>query len=303
VTRLWPPQDSLGRVSPDVLTELFREPLDPGYADAARRRAERGVPAARPGRTDLALRCVALLAIGFLFAVGYRHAVAAEPERSRAHAGLVNEIKQAQARTDALGQRANALRQQVNRLQESALGGERLRALRDQEAATGLAAVRGAGVLVTLTDSPPSVDPNTGKNADGDAGRVLDVDLQDVVNELWAQGAEAIAVNGERLTSISTIRAAGQAILVDFTPVTSPYRVAAIGPADLLDRFTRSIGATALKALAAEVGFDFDAVSRIGLILPGASEVPLNYATPLGLASPAPSRSAPRRSASPSGGT
>ena len=39
--------------------------------------------------------------------------------------------------------------------------------------------------------------------------RVLDVDLQGVVNGLWASGAEAIAVNGQRLTGLTTIRAAG----------------------------------------------------------------------------------------------
>jgi len=77
----------------------------------------------------------------------------------------------------------------------------------------------------------------TGKRAATNPGQVLDRDLQDVVNELWHDGVEAIAINGQRLATTSTIRAAGGAILVDFRPITSPYQVAAIGPDDLDKRF------------------------------------------------------------------
>ena len=60
-------------------------------------------------------------------------------------------------------------------------------------------------------------------------GRVLDRDLQLVVNGLWAAGAEAIAVNGQRLSALSAIRGAGDAILVDFRPLSPPYSVLAVG--------------------------------------------------------------------------
>ena len=56
--------------------------------------------------------------------------------------------------------------------------------------------------------------------------------MRSVVNELWSDGAEAIAVNGIRLTPTSAIRFAGDAVLVDFQPITSPYRIDAIGDAD-----------------------------------------------------------------------
>ena len=59
---------------------------------------------------------------------------------------------------------------------------------------------------------------------------MLDIDLQEVAQRALDAGAEAIAINGQRLTSTSTIRTAGGAILVDFRPVTGPYEVAAIGP-------------------------------------------------------------------------
>ena len=62
-----------------------------------------------------------------------------------------------------------------------------------------------------------------------DTGRVRDRDMQRVVNGLWESGAEAISVNGQRLTALSAIRAAGDAILVDNKPLVPPYTVLAVG--------------------------------------------------------------------------
>ncbi len=53
--------------------------------------------------------------------------------------------------------------------------------------------------------------------------------MQRVVNGLWESGAEAVAINGQRLTSLSAIRAAGDAVLVDNKPLVPPYTVLAIG--------------------------------------------------------------------------
>ena len=56
-------------------------------------------------------------------------------------------------------------------------------------------------------------------------GRVLDRDLQELVNGLWAAGAEAVSVDGQRLTARTAIRSAGEAVLVDFRPLSPPYVV------------------------------------------------------------------------------
>lgn len=92
-------------------------------------------------------------------------------------------------------------------------------------AAAGLVPVRGPAVVVELADSPLAHR--------GDPGSldfvIQDVDLQSVVNEMWAAGAEAIAVGGERIISTTAIRSAGGAVLVNYRVLTSPYRVAAIG--------------------------------------------------------------------------
>ena len=66
----------------------------------------------------------------------------------------------------------------------------------------GATPVVGEGVVLTLNDPPLSADSEEGD-------RVLARDLQVIVNGLWAHGAEAIAINEQRLTSTSTIRFAG----------------------------------------------------------------------------------------------
>ncbi|MGE5828734.1 MAG: DUF881 domain-containing protein [Micromonosporaceae bacterium] len=289
------PEPSGSAHTPDMLLQLFRDPLEPGYADAAARRAARqaaGEPPSRWRQRGAALlRTATLIATGFLLAVAYRHAVAAAPDRTQAQAGLVEEVHAAQARTDELRRQADDVRDQVNRLQESTLGGsaEELRRVRDLSAATGLAKVTGDGAVVRLTDAPAPIDPTTGRPADAAAERVLDRDLQNVVNGLWSSGAEAITLGGQRLTATSTIRAAGEAILVDFRPVTSPYEILAIGPADLAQRFNRTSAAADMRGLADRYGLGFSVRPATDLVLPAAGgETSLRYAQPVSPGTPTP---------------
>ena len=73
--------------------------------------------------------------------------------------------------------------------------------------------------------------------------RVLDLDLQVLANGLWQAGAEAIAINGHRLSTLTAIRGAGDAITVDYRSLTRPYRVEAIGdPRTLHARLVESPG-------------------------------------------------------------
>ena len=61
----------------------------------------------------------------------------------------------------------------------------------------------GPGLVVTLDDAT-AAQPTAGpvRAATGD-GRIYDRDLQDVVNALWAAGAEEVAINGQRLTALT----------------------------------------------------------------------------------------------------
>ena len=97
----------------------------------------------------------------------------------------------------------------------------------------GLTPVQGPGVVVTLTDSkkrlpttlPPGITP---------PNLIHDTDINQVVNELKAAGAEAIAVNGQRLVAISAIRTAGPTILINSVPQAPPFVIQVIGDPKML---------------------------------------------------------------------
>jgi uncharacterized protein YlxW (UPF0749 family) len=262
----------------DPLTALFREPLDPGYAEAARRRAAGERPRWPFG--GRAATVVTLLAVGLLLAVAYRQVVADEPTRTQVRADLDQQIHDREAETTALQEAADQLRDDVAQLRDQQLGDpERVEALRELEAATGLGRVRGDGVVVRVNDGPPGVDPQTGEPSVDPLARILDRDLQRIANALWAAGAEAIAINDRRLTATSTIRGASGAILIDRQPIAGPYDVAAIGPEALRERFADSETGQLLQVLVDDYGITYQVRSEEDMTLPAASEPRLYHAT------------------------
>jgi uncharacterized protein YlxW (UPF0749 family) len=98
--------------------------------------------------------------------------------------------------------------------------------LDEQKAVVGLVALHGPGLTITLHDGTDPNDP-----VDHSLGWTVHYqDLQDIVNLLWASGAEAIAVNQQRVVPTSSFYFAGVNILVNnATRLTGPYRVVALG--------------------------------------------------------------------------
>ncbi len=92
----------------------------------------------------------------------------------------------------------------------------------------GLTPVQGPGVIVTLTDSkkPFSAPMPAGWAA---PNLIHDSDINQVINELKAAGAEALSVNNQRLVATSAIRHEGQTVLINNTPQVPPYVIEAIG--------------------------------------------------------------------------
>lgn len=87
----------------------------------------------------------------------------------------------------------------------------------------GLVPVEGEGVEVLLENRP-----------DNSFYNIKDDDLLKVLNELRGAGAEAIAINGQRILATSEVRLAGSHINVNLTRLSPPYRVVAIGPSGTL---------------------------------------------------------------------
>jgi uncharacterized protein YlxW (UPF0749 family) len=282
--------------STDLLDALFRESLDAGYAASAA--AAKRSPAKK--RFYRGLSALAALVLGFLLAVAYQKVVQEEPQRQSAREGLITEVHTRQDRIDTLQGREELLRGQVNSLQAALLNDGTLEQLRVYEAATGLRKVTGDGVVVTLEDAPQT--PDAFGNPPPKDSRVLYLDLRTVVNQLWADGAEAISVNGQRLTSVSTIRSAGEAILVDFKPLITPYKVAAIGPGSMADDFNASPTAALFRDLVKSKGMGFAVKPTGDLSLPAAANPQLHYAKPLVSSSPSTPKATSAPSPSPTGG-
>lgn len=291
-----PPGKAFGA---DLLQRLYESAAEPGYAAAAERRRLRGPEPPWQRRLGRALTAVVMLAFGVLLAVTYQHTVADQPAANRTKQKLIGQVKAQRAETDRLRRRDDALRRKVARDRDRALssdsaGSAAKRRLHRLEAAAGQTKVAGPGMTVTLTDSPDQKDPVTGSQTSDNPGRVLDLDLQYVVNELWRDGAEAVAVDGQRLGATSTIRTAGSAILVDFRPVTSPYRVSAIGPGGMRDRFDGSATSARYQDFAKRYRMGFSVSTSGKLTMPAAPDSSLRYAHPPASESPKPSVSPSR---------
>lgn len=268
----------------DFLTALFRDPLDPAYAQAAEDKRNNPPLPRRHLAGRKAISLVVLVAIGFLFAVAYRQVVMDTPKRDKVRAELIAQIGEQKERTTKLAADAEALQAEVTRLRDlSLLDPAQAQELRDLEAATGMTKVSGDGLVVRLADGPDG--------ATSEKARILDYDLQQMVNTLWFYGAEAISINGRRLTALSTIRR-GAGIYVGDFPVASPYEISAIGPPDLYDNFDKSQTARVYRDLAQrpEHRFGLRVTKQDDLVLPAAVLPEIRYAKVPG-ASPSPTPS------------
>lgn len=277
-----------------LLVELASDPVDPGYRAAAARKEATG---RRHHWYDQPLVALGCLLIGFLGVIAYAHTHRGAPQAQQVHNRLVDRVRSAQSGTDTLAHRADGLARQLATLRDGALPQSGLAAqlARDQVAA-GQSAVHGPGVTVTLREpSRPTASPSVGRvgSVPIDATHILtDRDVRSVVNELWHDGAEAIEVNGVRLTPTSAIRFAGEAVLVDFEPITAPYRIGAIGNADdLSTSFAQSSVASRYQTLVGVDGIGFSIGNAQRIDAPAAAAVDPRYATTVAPSRPAPSTS------------
>lgn len=141
---------------------------------------------------------------------------------AQAEADKLEELRAEQAR----------LSTQIEELSEELTGStsqvvERARRLREP---AGLSPVRGPGLTVTLSDAPDAVI----ESAETDINNLVvhQQDIQAVVNALWAGGAEAMTVQGQRVVSTTGIRCVGNTVVLHDVPYAPPYVISAIGPTD-----------------------------------------------------------------------
>ncbi len=149
---------------------------------------------------------------------------------------LMERLLRAQEEISRLRTEVDKLRQQLREYEQAMAEGrvatERLTAeLNRLRILAGLTKVRGPGIIVWLTDAPASKTTE-----DPSWGIVHDTDLVMLVNELRNAGAEAIAINNQRIVATTAIRCVGNLITVNGMTISPPYEIAAIGDPDRLEK-------------------------------------------------------------------
>lgn len=200
--------------SMSLLRTVTADALEPEYVTTQHQRRN-------PTMTFLVLGLIAaLLTYALVQTFANRDVRAAERD------AILAEVTDAQAHQDELEAQTRELEAEIRQLQLAHLDDPTARAeLAQAEVLSGAVAVEGPGIVVTVDDAP---------DATVSEGRVLDTDLSALVSGLFEAGAEAVAVNGRRVTTRTPIRSAGAAITVDYVSLSPPYRVEAIGDVNQL---------------------------------------------------------------------
>jgi uncharacterized protein YlxW (UPF0749 family) len=246
------------RVHTPLLTLITQESLDEDYRHVAeRRRAEAGSQV-RPHR----MAAVVVAVFGVLVTIAALQTSENEGVESASRATLISQIDDGRDNLAELQREMVQLRE-LNVGLQSDLDGvtadELAAESRVQRLATttGFGPVTGPGIRVTVDDAPDDL--------------VRDTDLRPLVDGLWSAGAEAIAINGQRLTARTAIRNSGDAIRVNNRSLSPPYVVLAIGDkgtlqADLMETSSGLLFRNTVE----QVGFPWSMDNVDQLYLPAA---------------------------------
>ncbi|MEU1179205.1 DUF881 domain-containing protein [Streptomyces sp. NPDC005820] len=272
--------------SMSLLTNVMDHSLDDGYAEAAARKESEGT-----GGLPKTLRAKLGLAGGLVLAalvvtVGAAQARISAPVVAKEREELVDRVDAETKAADELERTVDRLRDDVSARQREALrhsGGSGQADL--VSILSGAVEVHGPGIKLVVNDAKEATTGGDGDPREtsgfSDTGRVRDRDMQKVVNGLWASGAEAVSINGQRLTALSAIRAAGDAILVDNKPLVPPYTVLAVGDGkNLSTRFQNSADGVYLNVLQENYGIRTAISVEDDVRLPAAPSVIVRTAEP-----------------------
>lgn len=208
-----------------------------------------------------------LVLVGFLLVVTGTATTAAERDLAPRKQAVIRQILQQRRDVGDLDQAVDEVRQQVVEAhavagRASAEAEEQNRRNAELSLAAGTTALEGPGTVIELSDAERSEDVD---EARFDESRIQDRDLQLVVNALFAIGAEAVAINESRVAAVTPIRAAGGTIVVNYRPVSSPYRIVAIGVDE--DAFSDTPVAGQLRQWRREfdLGFEVDGRRKVSV--------------------------------------
>ena len=275
-----PRADLPDQVLMPLLDRIVRQSLDEDYrvVAARKKRSRRGRPPGRPrsryrppqppprpGRPRQ-VAAVVMAVFGVLVSIAAVQTARNAPEASASRASLIEQVQTRRDTVARLQEKLDRLRSSTTDLRATLAqqtGDEQALAARIErlEVRTGFVAVTGPGLRITVDDAP-----------DGDVTQqVRDSDLAILVDGLWNAGAEAISVNGKRLTNLTAFRNVGPAIHIGITPLVPPYTILVLGDPDTLaaDLLESTFGQQ-WYSLVDSLGFVFDSKPDESLSLPAA---------------------------------
>ncbi len=232
---------------------------------------------------------VALVALGFLIAAQVRSEMPRVQYTSQERAPLIQTVTDLQAQQKALKAQILDLRSRITKAETGTQGSDAIarqlnNALFQARLSAGLTALQGSGLVVQLEDAL-----QVSQSAGGADLLVTGRDVRTVVEELWLAGAEAVAVNDERVVSTTSIIDIGGSLLVNSAYLAPPYQVKAVGPANLYAQLAASASwVDFVASRAGKNGIRLAIAEPADLVVPAyAGSVTIRYAQPP--ASPAPS--------------
>ncbi|HOR00614.1 MAG TPA: DUF881 domain-containing protein [Anaerolineae bacterium] len=181
------------------------------------------------GNQNLALALAGVL-LGLSLAIHWQGVATPPPDAAGSRARAAEALRQSEQEQEQLKSMIGRLREELAAAQRQASQqtGQltQVRAdLEHEQMAAGLVGLKGPGVVIVLDDSTMPPAPGT----KSDDYLIHEYDLRDVANLLWNAGAEAIAINDERLVNTTSIYCVGTTITVNDTRLSPPYEIRAIG--------------------------------------------------------------------------
>jgi uncharacterized protein YlxW (UPF0749 family) len=183
-------------------------------------------------RTNYLVLAAVLFLLGALGMLAYRTNLAPPPVEGQTdrRAQLVEVVQELERDRDRLEERLKELRGTVEDMEKQSAARRGLyrnytKELEELSMIAGLVSVEGPGLRIVLQDNPQPPDDGVDPND----YIIHDYDVRTLVNALWAGGAEAVAVNGQRVVHTTAIRCVGTTILVNNTRLGSPFVIEAVG--------------------------------------------------------------------------
>lgn len=216
-----------------LIDDLTNRPMDPMFSDSRLDKRPKSAFRVWSTRVIVFIICIAVGFSGSII-VQILHTDPREEIRS----SLAKELTQQTKHLNTLNSEVSSLRVKVENQSKKLSNTTKDDTLTYDEMATGTIPVNGPGITLTIANPlAANSDTTSGslpRESSSNIRVVTDGDLQVFIQILWQAGAEAISINGYRLGVQTSVRTAGQTILVGVNQVQSPYKIQAIGDASAL---------------------------------------------------------------------